>query len=146
MSAKVENQKDWYSILGAKPTDSQTELKQKYQKLALLYHPDKQKRDLPEVQFEGSQQRFIEISQAWKILGNEDAKREYDLQLRESEMTKMWPVDNQIQLQDMSWIRDEESYSFPCRCGGRYIIAENEAVQDTLVYCDSCSLIIEIIQ
>lgn len=29
-------QKDWYKILGAKPSDSPAELKRKYQKLALL--------------------------------------------------------------------------------------------------------------
>lgn len=29
-------QKDWYSILGAEPSDSLTELKKKYQKLVLL--------------------------------------------------------------------------------------------------------------
>ncbi|KAM6069541.1 dnaJ homolog subfamily C member 24 isoform 3-T3 [Theristicus caerulescens] len=112
-------QKDWYKILGAKPSDSLAELKRKYQKLALLhsiqllcllavihrtlsaemdvlcvlllahtirclsmYHPDKQKADVPAGEVEERVQRFIEIDQAWKILGNEETKKEYDLQQR----------------------------------------------------------------
>ncbi|XP_068254933.1 dnaJ homolog subfamily C member 24 isoform X3 [Nyctibius grandis] len=75
-------QKDWYKILGAKPSDSPAELKRKYQRLALLYHPDKQKADVPAGEVEERVQRFIEIDQAWKILGNEESKKEYDLQQR----------------------------------------------------------------
>uniref|UniRef100_V9LJH5 DPH4, JJJ3-like protein n=1 Tax=Callorhinchus milii TaxID=7868 RepID=V9LJH5_CALMI len=75
-------QKDWYEILGAHPSDSQQELKQNYQKLVLLYHPDKQSADVPAGELEERVQRFIEVDQAWKILGNEETKREYDLQRR----------------------------------------------------------------
>ncbi|CAM5160831.1 unnamed protein product [Natator depressus] len=75
-------QKDWYKILGAEPSESLTELKQKYQKLVLLYHPDKQSADVPAGEVEERVQRFIEIDQAWKILGNEETKKEYDLQRR----------------------------------------------------------------
>ncbi|XP_066854341.1 dnaJ homolog subfamily C member 24 isoform X1 [Anser cygnoides] len=77
-------QKDWYKILGAKPSDSPGELKRKYQRLALLYHPDKQKADVPAGEVEERVQRFIEIDQAWKILGNEETKKEYDLQQRDA--------------------------------------------------------------
>ncbi|KAI1232826.1 hypothetical protein IHE44_0006669 [Lamprotornis superbus] len=88
------NQKDWYKVLGAKPSDSPAELKRKYQKLALLiskaidqhnemqYHPDKQEADVPAGEVQERVQRFIEIDQAWKILGNEETKKEYDLQQR----------------------------------------------------------------
>ncbi|KAG8438258.1 hypothetical protein GDO86_008812 [Hymenochirus boettgeri] len=96
-------EKDWYTLLGAQPSDTQAEIKQKYQKLALLHHPDKQDADVNGGEVAEGAQRFIEINQAWKILGNEEAKKEYDLQQRESELTRTWPVDNQIQLEDMSW-------------------------------------------
>ncbi|XP_069479643.1 dnaJ homolog subfamily C member 24 isoform X1 [Ambystoma mexicanum] len=96
-------QKDWYSMLGAKSTDSLTELKQKYQKLAIKYHPDKQSADVPAGELEERVQRFIEIDQAWKILGNEETKKEYDLQQRESELTHYWPIDAHVHLEDMSW-------------------------------------------
>ncbi|XP_019375063.1 PREDICTED: dnaJ homolog subfamily C member 24 isoform X2 [Gavialis gangeticus] len=115
--------KDWYDILGAKPSDCLTELKRKYQKLVLLYHPDKQSADVPAGEVEERVQRFIEIDQAWKILGNEETKKEYDLQRR-----------------------DEQCYTFLCRCGGKYTISKNETEEVSLVCCDTCSLIIEILR
>ncbi|XP_019332344.1 dnaJ homolog subfamily C member 24 isoform X3 [Alligator mississippiensis] len=115
--------KDWYDILGAKPSDSLMELKRKYQKLVLLYHPDKQSADVPAGEVEERVQRFIEIDQAWKILGNEETKKEYDLQRR-----------------------DEQCYTSLCRCGGKYTISKNETKEVSLVCCDTCSLIIEILR
>lgn len=35
---------------------------------------------MPAGEVEERVQRFIEIDQAWKILGNEETKKEYDLQ------------------------------------------------------------------
>ncbi|KAM9278269.1 dnaJ homolog subfamily C member 24 isoform 1-T1 [Morus bassanus] len=139
-------QKDWYKILGAKPSDSLAELKQKYQKLALLYHPDKQKADVPAGEVEERVQRFIEIDQAWKILGNEETKKEYDLQQREDNLTKEWPLHAQIYLEDMSWNEDEQCYTFSCRCGGNYTVFKSETKDVSLVCCDTCSLVIEILQ
>lgn len=37
---------------------------------------------MPAGEVEERVQRFIEIDQAWKILGNEETKKEYDLQQR----------------------------------------------------------------
>ncbi|XP_061855746.1 dnaJ homolog subfamily C member 24 isoform X1 [Colius striatus] len=139
-------QKDWYKILGAKPSDSPAELKRKYQKLVLLYHPDKQKADVPAGEVEERVQRFIEIDQAWKILGNEETKKEYDLQQREDNLTKEWPLHAQICLEDMSWNEDEQCYTLSCRCGGNYTIFKSETKDASLVCCDTCSLVIEILQ
>ncbi|KFM13934.1 DnaJ subfamily C member 24, partial [Aptenodytes forsteri] len=138
-------QKDWYKILGAKPSDSLAELKQKYQKLALLYHPDKQKADAPAGEVEERVQRFIEIDQAWKILGNEETKKEYDLQQREDNLSKEWPLHAQIYLEDMSWNEDEQCYTLSCRCGGNYTVFKSETKDVSLVCCDTCSLVIEIL-
>lgn len=44
------------------------------------YHPDKQSADVPAGTVEECIQKFIEVDQAWKILGNEETKKEYDLQ------------------------------------------------------------------
>ncbi|XP_061466542.1 dnaJ homolog subfamily C member 24 isoform X3 [Rhineura floridana] len=138
--------KDWYSILGAEPSDSLTELKRKYQKLVLLYHPDKQSADVPAGEVEVRTQRFIEIDQAWKILGNEETKKEYDLQRREHELTQGWPVDAQVSLEDMAWNLNDHCYSLTCRCGGKYTISKNEGEDVSLVCCDTCSLLIEILR
>ncbi|KAK0687627.1 DJC24 protein, partial [Pygoscelis papua] len=139
-------QKDWYKILGAKPSDSLAELKRKYQKLALLYHPDKQKADVPAGEVEERVQRFIEIDQAWKILGNEETKKEYDLQQHEDNLSKEWPLHAQIHLEDMSWNEDEQCYTLSCRCGGNYTVFKSETKDVSLVCCDTCSLVIEILQ
>nr|XP_020651275.1 dnaJ homolog subfamily C member 24 isoform X2 [Pogona vitticeps] len=113
MALREQPQKDWYSILGAGPSDSLTDLKRKYQRLVLLYHPDKQSTDVPAGEVEARMQRFIEIDRAWKILGNEETKKEYDLQRREYELTQGWPVDAQVSLGDMAW-----NHKAPClKCG-----------------------------
>ncbi|NXP07852.1 DJC24 protein, partial [Thinocorus orbignyianus] len=145
MAFERVTQKDWYKILGAKQSDSPAELKRKYQKLALLYHPDKQKADVPAGEVEERVQRFIEIDQAWKILGNEETKKEYDLQQREDNLTKEWPLHAQIYLEDMSWNEDEQCYTLSCRCGGNYTVFKNETKDVSLVCCDTCSLVIEIL-
>ncbi|KAM9302125.1 dnaJ homolog subfamily C member 24 [Gastrophryne carolinensis] len=146
MASNCDPPMDWYGVLGAHPSDSPAMLKQKYQKLALLYHPDKQHGEAEMRQSAEAAQRFIEINQAWKILGNEETKRVYDLLRRDSEMTQSCPVDNQIQLEEMYWEKDEEYYYYTCRCGGRYILEQPDPGQCSLVNCDSCSLIIEIYQ
>ncbi|XP_069758973.1 dnaJ homolog subfamily C member 24 isoform X2 [Narcine bancroftii] len=139
-------QKDWYEILGAGLSDSQQELRHKYQRLILLYHPDKQSADVPAGELEERAQRFIEIDQAWKILGNEETKREYDLQRREVAMTQKWPVDAQVPLEDMNWIEADQCYTYSCRCGGEYILPVDEAEENMfLICCHTCSLSIEIL-
>ncbi|XP_052039101.1 dnaJ homolog subfamily C member 24 isoform X1 [Apodemus sylvaticus] len=115
-------QKDWYSILGADPSANVSDLKQKYQKLILLYHPDKQRADVPAGTMEECMQKFIEIDQAWKILGNEETKKKYDLQRH-----------------------DDESFSLSCRCGGKYTVYKDEAQEANLISCDTCSLIVELL-
>ncbi|MXQ92255.1 hypothetical protein E5288_WYG020400 [Bos mutus] len=137
--------KDWYSILGADPSASVSDLKQKYQKLILMYHPDKQSADAPAGSVEECIQKFIEIDQAWKILGNEETKKEYDLQRHEDDLRNMGPVDARIYLEEMSWNEDDHSFSLSCRCGGKYSVSKDEAEEVTLISCDTCSLIIELL-
>ncbi|XP_052039103.1 dnaJ homolog subfamily C member 24 isoform X2 [Apodemus sylvaticus] len=138
-------QKDWYSILGADPSANVSDLKQKYQKLILLYHPDKQRADVPAGTMEECMQKFIEIDQAWKILGNEETKKKYDLQRHEHELRNVGPIDAQVCLEEMSWNEDDESFSLSCRCGGKYTVYKDEAQEANLISCDTCSLIVELL-
>ncbi|XP_023674190.1 dnaJ homolog subfamily C member 24 [Paramormyrops kingsleyae] len=137
-------QKDWYAVLDASPTDCLQVLKQKYQRLALLYHPDKQNPDTTVEQVQQCVQRFIEVDQAWKILGDEQTKRAYDLQRRAGELRQSWPVDAHICLDDMSWDDEEQVYIYSCRCGGSYLLGKDEAEEESILCCDTCSLSIEI--
>ncbi|XP_044537180.1 dnaJ homolog subfamily C member 24 [Gracilinanus agilis] len=146
MAFEPFTQKDWYSVLGAEPSASLKDLKQKYQKLILMYHPDKQSADVPAGAVEEHVQRFIEIDQAWKILGNEETKKAYDLQRREDDLRSAGPVDAQIYLEEMLWNKDDQCFTLSCRCGGKYCVSKDEAEEVNLICCDTCSLIIEIVQ
>ncbi|NP_001291094.1 dnaJ homolog subfamily C member 24 [Esox lucius] len=143
MTNKLISQNDWYSILEASPSDELQDLKQKYQRLALLYHPDKQGPDVTVTEAEEHLRRFIEVDQAWKVLSNQETKRAYDLQLRASELNQSWPVDARVCLDDMTWDEDNEVYTYSCRCGGEFSTGREEA-DGAIVCCDTCSLGIEV--
>ena len=64
--------KDFYSILGVSKDASQEEIKKQYKKLALKWHPDKNK-DNPE-----AEQKFKDIAEAYAVLGDEAKRRNYD--------------------------------------------------------------------
>jgi curved DNA-binding protein CbpA len=65
--------KDYYGILGLTPEASHDEIKRAYRRLALRYHPDRN-RDDPD-----SEDRLKEVNEAYRILGDVDKKRAYDL-------------------------------------------------------------------
>jgi DnaJ-class molecular chaperone len=60
-----------YNILGVSPKASSDELKKSYKKLALKYHPDRNKDS-------GAEDKFKEISSAYDILGDSDKRKTYD--------------------------------------------------------------------
>ncbi|XP_008056526.1 dnaJ homolog subfamily C member 24 [Carlito syrichta] len=145
MAIEQIGRKDWYSVLGADPSADVSELKQKYQKLILMHHPDKQRAEGPAGAAERSAQRFLEVGRAWKVLGNAEARREYDLRRREDDLRNTGPVDAQVYLEEMSWNEDDHSFHLRCRCSGNYSVSKAEAEEVHLIPCDSCSLIIELL-
>jgi len=64
--------KDYYQILGVSKTASADELKKAYRKLAMQYHPDKNKGD------KAAEEKFKEISHAYDILSDEQKRAAYD--------------------------------------------------------------------
>ncbi|CAG8729465.1 531_t:CDS:2 [Cetraspora pellucida] len=60
-----------YEILGVSPTASSSEIKKQYHKLALQFHPDKNKSP-------DAEQQFKKISDAYQILSNPDLRRKYN--------------------------------------------------------------------
>jgi len=66
--------KDYYDILGVKPTASEAEIKTAYRKLARKYHPDKNKEA-------GAEEKFKAINEANEVLGDREKRTAYD-QLR----------------------------------------------------------------
>ena len=63
--------KDYYEILGVDRNASQQEIKKAYRKLAMKYHPDRNKS-------KEAEQRFKEINEAFSVLGNPEKRRQYD--------------------------------------------------------------------
>ncbi|KAH7308337.1 DnaJ domain-containing protein, partial [Rhexocercosporidium sp. MPI-PUGE-AT-0058] len=64
---------DYYAILEVSPTAPISVIKESYRRLALRFHPDKNRDDLA-----GATQKFQELSRAWEILGDVRSRTEYD--------------------------------------------------------------------
>lgn len=62
---------DYYEILGVSKNASETEIKRAYRKLAIKYHPDKNKSA-------EATEKFKEINEAYEILSNPQKKQTYD--------------------------------------------------------------------
>jgi len=63
--------KDYYDILGLDHSATKDEIKKAYRKLALKYHPDKNKE-------KGAEDKFKEISEAYAVLYDEEKRKMYD--------------------------------------------------------------------
>jgi molecular chaperone DnaJ len=65
----MDKNKNYYDILGAFHTDTDTQIKKKYYKLSFTNHPDKG----------GDAKIFSEMTEAYDILCNEELRKEYNL-------------------------------------------------------------------
>jgi diphthamide biosynthesis protein 4 len=127
-----------YGILGCHKHATYTELKKKYQELALLNHPDKQKNtSLSTV--------FMEIDKAWKILRDPEQRKLYDYQLAQLQLSGQPVIYASLPISELDWNKDSLNYSYLCRCGGLYIIEQSEIeLEDRYINCDGCSLMIRV--
>lgn len=66
------NYKDYYKILGVSRTAGQDEIKKAYRKLAVKFHPDKNKGD------KQAEERFKEVGEAYEVLKDPAKRRKYD--------------------------------------------------------------------
>ena len=64
--------RDYYDVLGVNKNASPEQIKSAYRKLAVKYHPDKNKDD------KASEDKFKEASEAYHVLSNTERKQNYD--------------------------------------------------------------------
>ena len=64
--------RDYYDVLGVSKSASKDEIKKAYRKLALKYHPDKNKGD------KTAEEKFKEGSEAYHVLSDDKRKNNYD--------------------------------------------------------------------
>lgn len=63
--------RDLYDILGVPETASESEIKSAYRKLALKWHPDRNKE-------KDATEKFKEVNEAYEVLSNKDKRAKYD--------------------------------------------------------------------
>jgi len=63
---------DYYKILGLTKSATQDEIKKAYRKLALKYHPDRNKGD------KAAEEKFKQISEAYAVLSDKEKRQQYD--------------------------------------------------------------------
>ena len=67
----MSSKRDYYEVLGVAKTASKDAIKDAYRKLALQYHPDRNK--APD-----AEEKFKEISEAYAVLSDDDKRAQYD--------------------------------------------------------------------
>lgn len=67
----MATKRDYYEILGVDKSASKEDIKKAYRKLALKYHPDKNKA-------EDAEEKFKQINEAYEVLSDERKRQSYD--------------------------------------------------------------------
>jgi len=63
--------KDYYQVLGVSKSATNDDIKKAYRKLALKYHPDKNKSP-------GAEEKFKEVAEAYEVLSDSEKRKIYD--------------------------------------------------------------------
>lgn len=65
-------EKDYYKILGVNKNAGDDEIKKAYRKLAMKYHPDRNKGD------KSAEEMFKKVSEAYAVLSDKEKRKQYD--------------------------------------------------------------------
>ncbi|MCK5867653.1 MAG: DnaJ domain-containing protein, partial [Mycoplasmataceae bacterium] len=67
----MANKRDYYEVLGISKDTSAGDIKKAFRKLAMKYHPDRNKEA-------GAQDKFKEINEAYEVLSDDNKRAQYD--------------------------------------------------------------------
>ena len=96
---------NYYEVLGVSKNADVSEIKKKYRKLAIKYHPDRNSGD------GNATKKFREVTEAYEILGDEKKREEYDcrrknIQSQRKNKNKKGNVKNKFPQNDFTFGRD----------------------------------------
>ena len=77
---------DYYSVLGVSSGATPDEIKKSFRHLALKHHPDKNRNS------DESKQMFMKIVEAYEVLSDDQARKNYDATIFESRSQKPSPT------------------------------------------------------
>ncbi|KAK3749485.1 hypothetical protein QZH41_013454 [Actinostola sp. cb2023] len=138
---------DYYDELGISSKATQEEIKKAYQKMVLKVHPDKVDPTLSAEKQQKMLHQYHVINRAWKVLGDTEKREHYDKGLREQSLLQEWPVNAEVDLDDMELNEGTQTgcFSWRCRCSGQYIITEEDLEKaQNVVCCSMCTLCIRV--
>lgn len=72
LCVSVLTEPDYYQQLGVKKDASEKDIKRAFRKLAMKYHPDKNKSP-------GAEEKFKELAKAYDVLSNPEKRKQYDM-------------------------------------------------------------------
>jgi diphthamide biosynthesis protein 4 len=129
---------DLYAVLDLDSNASRQQIKDKYQKLILKHHPDKTQ--------SSDTSMFVQLNHAYKILGDETLRKEYDDKWEARCHRQHLPIDQEVEFSDFGFDEEERLYFHQCRCGGDFILTEVDAkLLFDIVCCDLCSLTVKVV-
>ena len=141
---------DYYEILGCSHDADHRQLKNAYQKMSLKHHPDKQMSttvsdSTAACDVNRSSGAFVRINRAWTTLSDPEMKAFYDATWKQRCIAQKWPVQDDVDVDDLDYDSESDRHELECRCGGRYTASTRDLeFKVDYVCCDSCSLCVHI--
>ncbi len=138
---------NYYDVLGVSDTASHEEVRAAYRVALLRTHPDKGS----DADVSGAESRaaFLQVQEAWRVLGDPQLRYAYDeRRMREEDDDDSDFVNFEATLSDMQACEGGQ-YEYACRCGDAFALEQSDlpslrAEGALLLQCPSCSLVLKV--
>lgn len=119
---------DLYTELEVSSNSSFEEIKASYQRMIMLYHPDKQKNSDKQGDEQCGAEKFLKIRTAWTLLSHADKRMRYDA-FRSMKLIQcnQSVISEEVSLEDFTQKIEDGGvvFSLLCRCGDSYEVARH---------------------